>query len=106
LATRSSAGCSSSARPVPLASPLVVPPATCGESGGLHYDHCGRDGHVEAFCYWKKKAQKAQARRSSQGTSGTGFRGSDISYLVQRYRRFSCCFIALRPLRHQELLVL
>jgi hypothetical protein len=26
--------------------------------------------------------------------------------LVQRYRRFSCCFIALRPLRHQELLVL
>jgi hypothetical protein len=26
--------------------------------------------------------------------------------LVQRHRRFSCCFIALRPLRHQELLVL
>jgi hypothetical protein len=81
LATRSSAGCSSSAHPVPLASPLVVPPATCGESGGLHCDHCGRDGHVEAFRYWKKKAQKAQARRSSQGTSGTGFRRSDISYI-------------------------
>jgi hypothetical protein len=26
--------------------------------------------------------------------------------LVQRCRRFSCCFIALRPLLHQELLVL
>jgi hypothetical protein len=26
--------------------------------------------------------------------------------LVQRYRRFSRCFIALRPLRHQELLIL
>jgi hypothetical protein len=26
--------------------------------------------------------------------------------LVQRHRRFSCCFIALRPLRRQELLVL
>jgi hypothetical protein len=26
--------------------------------------------------------------------------------LVQRHRRFSCCFVALRLLRHQELLVL
>jgi hypothetical protein len=26
--------------------------------------------------------------------------------LVQRHRRFSCCFVALRPLCHQELLVL
>jgi hypothetical protein len=62
LAARSSAGRSSSARPaasVPLASPPVVPPAARGESGGIHCDHCGRDGHVEAFCYRKKKAQKA-----------------------------------------------
>jgi hypothetical protein len=81
LATHSSAGCSSSARPVPLVSPLVVPPATCDESGGLHCDHCGCDGHVEAFCYWKKKAQKAQAHRSSYGTGGTSFRGSDRSYI-------------------------
>jgi hypothetical protein len=59
---------SSSARPaapVPLASPPVVPPATHGESGGLHCDHCGYDGHVKAFCYRKKKAQKAQTRHSS-----------------------------------------
>jgi hypothetical protein len=26
--------------------------------------------------------------------------------LVQRHRRFSCCFVALWPLRRQELLVL
>jgi hypothetical protein len=61
LVARSSTGRSSSTRPtapVPLASPLVVPLATRGESGGLHSDHCGRDGHVEAFCYKKKKAQK------------------------------------------------
>jgi hypothetical protein len=83
LVARSSAGPSSSARPiasVPLASPPVVPPAAHGESGGLHCDHCGHDGHVEAFCYRKKKAQKAQARHSSQGTGGTGSEGSERSF--------------------------
>jgi hypothetical protein len=58
---------------VPPASPLVVPPAAHGKCGGLHCAHCGHDGHVEAFCYRKKKAQ---AHRSSQGT---GFGGSDRS---------------------------
>jgi hypothetical protein len=61
---------------VPLASPPVVPPAARGESGGLHCANCGRDGHVETFCYRKKKAQ---ARCSSQGTVGTGFGGSERS---------------------------
>jgi hypothetical protein len=82
LAARSSAGHSLSARPtspVPLASHPVVPPAARGESGGLHCDHCGCDGHVDAFCYRKKKAQKAQARRSSQGTGGTGSGGFERS---------------------------
>jgi hypothetical protein len=57
---------------------MVAPelPRAGGESGGLHCDHCGRDGHVEAFCYRKKKAQ---ARRSSQGTGGTGSGGSERS---------------------------
>jgi hypothetical protein len=45
-------------------------------SGDLHCAHCGRDGHVEAFCYRKKKAQ---ARCSLQGTGGTGSRGSERS---------------------------
>jgi hypothetical protein len=68
LAARSSAGHSSSTHPdatMPLSSSPVVPPTTHGESGGLHCDHCGCDGHVKAFCYRKKKTQKAQARRSS-----------------------------------------
>jgi hypothetical protein len=82
LNAHSSVGHSSSARPaapVPLASPPIVPLATRGETGGLNCDHCGYDGHVEAFCYRKKKAQKAQARRSSQGTGGTDSRGFERS---------------------------
>jgi hypothetical protein len=79
LAAHSSASHSSSARPnasVPLASPPVVPPAAHGESGSLHCAHCGRDGHVETFCYRKKKAQ---AHHSSQGTDGTGSGGFEMS---------------------------
>jgi hypothetical protein len=60
LAARSSTSRSSSAHPtasVPLASPPVVPPAAHGESGGLHCAHSGCDGHAEAICYRKKKAQ-------------------------------------------------
>jgi hypothetical protein len=80
LAAHSSVGHSSTARPatpVPLASPPVVSHAARDESVGLRCDHCGRDGHVEAFCYRKKKAQKAQARRSSQGIGSTGSGGSE-----------------------------
>jgi hypothetical protein len=36
---------------------------------------------VEAFCYRKKKAQKAQAHRSSQSTGGSSSRGSERSYV-------------------------
>ena len=39
----------------------VAPPSTPGGRGGLHCDYCDKDGHVEAYCYRKKKAQ---ARRS------------------------------------------
>jgi hypothetical protein len=77
LAARPLAGSSSFARPtapMPLVSPPV--PAARGESVGLHCDHCGRDGHVKAFCYRKKKAQKTQVCRSSQGTGATGSGGS------------------------------
>jgi hypothetical protein len=77
LVAHSSASHSSSAHPtasVPLVSHPVVPPAAHGESSGLHCAHRGRDGHVKVFCYRKKKAQ---ARRSSQGTGGTGSGGSE-----------------------------
>jgi hypothetical protein len=82
LVARSSTSHSSFARPtasVPLASHPVVPPAAPGESGGLHCAHCGRDRHVEAFCYRKKKSHKAQAHRSSHATGGTGSGGSKRS---------------------------
>jgi hypothetical protein len=35
---------------------------------------------VGAFCY-RKKAQKAQARRSSQGTGGSSSGGSERSFV-------------------------
>jgi hypothetical protein len=82
LTARSLASRSSFARPtasMPLASPPVVPPAAHGESGGLYCDHCGHDGHVEVFCYRKKKAQEAQARHSSQGIGDTSSRASERS---------------------------
>jgi hypothetical protein len=82
LAARSSAGHFSSAcsaAPVPLVSPPAVPPTARGESVGLHCDYCDRDGHVEAFYYRKKKAQKTQVRRSSQGTGGTDSGGPEKS---------------------------
>jgi hypothetical protein len=88
LAACSSTGRSSSTRPaapVLLASPPVVPPAARGESVGLHCDHCGRDEHVEVFCYRKKEAQKAQAHRSSQGTGDTGSGGSESSAGSETY---------------------
>jgi hypothetical protein len=62
--------------PVPLGFALVAPPAARGESVSLHCDQCGRDGHVEAFCYRKE----AQTRRSSQGTGGSSSGGSERSY--------------------------
>jgi hypothetical protein len=48
-------------------------------STGFHYDHYDRDGHVETFCYRKKKAQKAQTHRSSEGIGGSRSRGSEMS---------------------------
>jgi hypothetical protein len=80
LATHSSTGHCSFAHPaalVALVSHPVVPFAARGE---LHYDHCGYDGHVDAFFYRKKKAQKDQAHRSSQGIGGTSSGGSEKSY--------------------------
>jgi hypothetical protein len=106
LVARSLAGCSSSARPaapVPLASSLLFFLLLVA-SVDLHCDHCGRDGHVEAFCYRKKKAghveafcyrkKKAQAHRSSQGT-GSG--GSERSYACSETQEI---LMLLRRLAH------
>jgi hypothetical protein len=64
------------ATPATSASPSVALSAAHGVSIGRHCDHCGQDGHVEAFCYRKKKAQ---AHRSSQGTGGFSSGGSERS---------------------------
>jgi hypothetical protein len=40
-------------------SPLVTLSAARDAITSLHCDQCGQDGHVDAFCYRKKKAQKA-----------------------------------------------
>jgi hypothetical protein len=70
LAAHSSTSRSSSAHPttsLPLASPPVIPPAARGESGGLHCDHCGRDGHV--------KGVLLQEEENSESTSSPFFTG-------------------------------
>jgi hypothetical protein len=98
LVARTSADHSSSTRPaapVPLVSPPVVPPAARGESGGLHCDHHGRDGYVEAFCYRKKKAQKLMLVVLHGVLVVPVLEDLRGILLVQRHRRFSCCFIAL-----------
>ncbi|WVZ64725.1 hypothetical protein U9M48_014202 [Paspalum notatum var. saurae] len=51
-----------------LSSPSSAPvpsPSARGGGGGLHCDYCGKDGHVEAFCYRKKKTQRSQTRPAS-----------------------------------------
>jgi hypothetical protein len=107
LATRSSAGHSfARSASVLVASPPVVPPTARGESIGLHCDHCGHDGHVEAFCYRKKKLRRLRLTVLHRVLVVLFLQDLRGVLLVQRHRRFSCCFVALRPLRCQELLVL
>ncbi|WVZ56049.1 hypothetical protein U9M48_006635 [Paspalum notatum var. saurae] len=51
-------------------SPAPVPSSFARGGGGrLHCDYCGKDGHVEAFCYRKNKAQlRSQTSPSSQSS--------------------------------------
>ncbi|WVZ48897.1 hypothetical protein U9M48_000291 [Paspalum notatum var. saurae] len=51
---------------LPSSATAPSPSARGGGGGGLHCDYCGKDGHVEAFCYRKKKAQRSQTRPASQ----------------------------------------
>jgi hypothetical protein len=61
---------------VPLASASVALSAAHAKSGILYCDHCSWDEHVEAFCYRKKKAEKAQTCYSSQGIGDSDSEGS------------------------------
>ncbi|WVZ71374.1 hypothetical protein U9M48_019966 [Paspalum notatum var. saurae] len=55
---------SSPSQPVVPPSSASAPPSSTrgGGGGGLHCYYCGKDGHVEAFCY-RKKAQSSQTRQ-------------------------------------------
>ncbi|XP_062232511.1 uncharacterized protein LOC133929743 [Phragmites australis] len=56
--------------PPPPATPSSVAPSSrVGGSGGLHCKYCDKDGHVEDYCYRKKKAQGRRGGRTSQGGS-------------------------------------
>jgi hypothetical protein len=95
---------SSVARPaatVLSVSPPVAPSAAHGASTGLHCDHCGWDRHVEAFCYRKKKAQKAQAHHSSQGAGGSSSgeskrssAGSETQEMFMLFCRLVACTLS------------
>jgi hypothetical protein len=50
----------------------MVPLVPQGRRGGLHYDYCHKDTHMDAFCFKKKKAQ---AHRSSKATGSAGSGG-------------------------------
>jgi hypothetical protein len=99
LDARSTASRSSSTRPttsVLLVLPPVVPLAARGESGGLHCDT------VVVMDMWRRSAIRRRKlrlvviHRVLVVLVLEDLRGV---LLVQRHRRFSCCFIALRLLR-------
>jgi hypothetical protein len=106
LAARSLASRSSSARPtasVPLASPLFVPPADRGESGVFIVLT------VVAMTMWRRSATRRRKLRLAvlhKVLVVLVLKDLRGVMLVQRHRRFSCCFVALRLLWRQELLVL
>lgn len=48
----------------------MVPFSGSGHTSGLQFDACGRYGHVEAYCYRKKKGYSCRVGHSSHGTGG------------------------------------
>ncbi|WVZ93714.1 hypothetical protein U9M48_039674 [Paspalum notatum var. saurae] len=92
LAARSSP--SRPAVPPSLPSSAFVPPPTRGDGGGLHCDYCGKDGHVEAFCYRKKKAQRSQTHVDASSSPCCLFAVWDCSYCDSAcwFTGFCCYF--------------
>jgi hypothetical protein len=62
--------------PPPAAPSSVAPSSRAGGSGGLHCKYCDKDGHVEDYCYRKKKAQGRRGGRTSQGGSSASSPGT------------------------------
>ncbi|WVZ93221.1 hypothetical protein U9M48_039219 [Paspalum notatum var. saurae] len=85
LATRSSPSRPAVAPPsLPSSATAPSPSARGGGGGGLHCDYCGKDGHVEAFCYRKKKAQRSQTRPASQTSPASQPSASTSAGVSQR----------------------
>ena len=84
LAARSSPSAprsSSSSAATPPVVPSSVAPLSGSRTGGsvLECSHCGKEGHVEAYCYRKRKDQRARSRRFSQGAGSPNTGGSQRS---------------------------
>jgi hypothetical protein len=102
------AGCSSVAHPVapaPLASASITPYTARGESVGLHCDHCGWN-MWRHFAIGRRKLRRLKLAVLHRVLVALVLEDLGGILLVQTHRSCSCYFITLRPLRHQELLVM
>jgi hypothetical protein len=94
------------AAPVPPASPPVALSAARGASTSLHCDHCGRDGHVEAFATRKRKLRRLRLAVLHRVLVVLVLEDLRGFLLVQRHKSCSYYFIALWSLRRQELFIM
>ncbi|KAJ1262704.1 hypothetical protein BS78_09G130300 [Paspalum vaginatum] len=69
---------------LPSSAPVSSPPARGWGGGGLHCDYCGKDGHVKAFCYRKKKTHRSQTRQASKTPQVSLTSGSASARVSQR----------------------
>lgn len=58
-------------------SPARTSPVVSSTSSHLHFTYCDKDGHVESFCFRKKK--DLRRGRSSQVTSGSSQKSTGSS---------------------------
>jgi hypothetical protein len=76
--------------PVPHASPSVASSAAHGASTSLHCDHYGQYGHVETFCYRKKKLRRLRLANPHRVLVVLVLEDLRGVMLVQRHK--SCCY--------------
>ena len=54
--------------PLPTAPSSAVSSSGSGSTGGLHCNYCEQDGHVEDYCYKKKRKEKAHSRQGGRSS--------------------------------------
>jgi len=84
--------------PLPTTPSSAVSSYGSGSTGGLHCNYCEKDGHVEDYCY-KKKKEKAHSRRggrssqgfdrSTAGPSSSSLAGSETQEILMLLRRLA-----------------